>query len=271
MNIAVITGASSGIGAALVRRIAAEQYRYGGGQLDQVFVLARRTERLRAMADELGPDRIRVFGVDLTDESAIASFGAVLAQESPTIRLLVNCAGMGSHGYFRDVPPSVSSATIRLNVLALTSVTSLCLPYMSVSAAKGDRSTFHIVNIGSTAGFLPQPGFSVYAAGKAYVISFSRALAAELIRDGIRVTCACPGPIDTEFFAVGDGAEKGEPRGLKKLVTGDPTRFAKAALRASEKGRRLFVYGLSQKCLHLLAHILPARFMIFLGTKFTGN
>lgn len=272
MNIAVITGASSGIGEHFLRQIVLERGSFGSVPFEEIWIIARRSERLLSMKNELDPVRIRVFELDLTADSSLTDLESELKKRNPTVGLLVNCAGVGYNGRFETVPRGEVHKMISLNCSVLAEFTSICLPYMIplgdlCSYATGPR----ILNIASSAGFLPQPGSSVYAASKAMVISFSRALHAELRVHNIASTTVCPGPVATEFAAVATGKPGAKATGFKSLFVVKPERLVTKSLRASKKGRSLYVHGLSQKTLHLLTKILPSRFLIFLVTKLSKD
>ncbi len=184
MNIAVITGASAGIGREFVYALDREE------RFDEIWVIARRRERLEELAAKCR-NPVRPVVLDLSERASIASFRALLEAEKPEIRVLVNAAGCGVFGPFaeKDLDRQLDSAA--LNALALTAMCHVCLPYMRA----GDR----IVNMGSNSAWQPVPWQTVYGASKSYVLSFSRALGRELRPKGIHVMCVCPGWIKTEF------------------------------------------------------------------------
>ncbi|MBR4742849.1 MAG: SDR family NAD(P)-dependent oxidoreductase [Oscillospiraceae bacterium] len=185
MEIAVVTGASSGMGREFVFA-ADREY-----DLDEIWVIARREERLAELAASCRA-KIRVLAWDLTDRGSFGKYEDLLAELSPRIRLLVNAAGYGLFGAFGDLETDGQLGMADLNVTALTAMCRISLPYLQ----KGDA----IVNIGSNSSWQPVPYMAVYAAGKAYVLSLSRALGRELKGTGIRVMCVCPGWVKTEFM-----------------------------------------------------------------------
>lgn len=240
MRIAIITGASSGIGKSYVNQLVAS-----GETYDAIWIIARRIEKLQEMKSL--SDKIVPVQCDLGE--GISEITDKLKAEKPVVGLLINNAGMGRKGYIADRHSSDFVNTIDLNCTALTELTCEVLPYME----RGSR----ILNVGSTAAFLPQPKFAVYAASKSYVVSFTRALASELKSKGIKATVACPGPIDTEFNGLATDGKSTEFTGFRKLVAANADKFAAASLKASAKGRVFFVYGFSQKCLHVFSKIVP--------------
>ncbi|MBQ1396298.1 MAG: SDR family NAD(P)-dependent oxidoreductase [Eubacterium sp.] len=184
MKIAVMTGASSGIGKEMVLAFDREE------TFDEIWVIARREERLRELSG-LCRNRIRPIALDLTEEESLRKIRELLAEEKPEISLLVNAAGCGVFGPFAESDIDKQLASLKINCLALIAMCHACLPYMG----KGGR----IVNVGSNSSWQPVPYQSVYGAGKSGVLNFSRALWRELKGQGIHVMCVCPGWIKTEF------------------------------------------------------------------------
>lgn len=192
-NTALITGASSGIGKELARLHAA-----AGGDL---VIVARREDALHDLQSELQQQHrvdVRCWAADLTESDAPQQLLDWTIREGIDINLLINNAGFGGYGRFDERDWETDRAMIQLNVMALTQLCHLFLPPML--AGKRGR----ILNVASTAGFIPGPLQAVYYATKAYVLSLSQALAEELRRENITVTALCPGPVATEFAQVGD-------------------------------------------------------------------
>ncbi len=184
MKIAVVTGASSGIGRELL--YAADR----AERFDEIWVIARRAERLEELKENCR-NPVRPLPLDLAEEAELEKLRALLEAEKPEIALLVNAAGCGVFGPFADRPLDRLLASARLNALALTAMCHMCLPCMK----RGSR----IVNMGSNSAWQPVPHQAVYGASKSYVLSLSRALWRELRPKGIHVMCVCPGWIRTEF------------------------------------------------------------------------
>lgn len=184
MKIAVVTGASAGIGRELVYAIDKRE------RFDEIWVIARRAERLAELKDACR-NTIRPIVLDLSDTDNIDRYKALLQVEQPEISLLVNAAGCGVFGPFEEQDLQKQLGSAQLNSLALTAMCYVSLPYMK----KGDC----IMNIGSNSSWQPVPYQAVYGASKSYVLSFSRALGRELRHRGIYVMCVCPGWIKTEF------------------------------------------------------------------------
>ena len=185
MNIAVVTGASSGMGREFVKAV---DRAYA---LDELWVIARRKERLEALAQECRT-KVRALPLDLSLPESLNAYRALLEAEQPQIRVLINAAGYGVFGAFEDEDLENQLGIVDLNNRALTAMCSLSLPYLESGSA--------IVNLGSNSSWQPVPYMAVYAASKAYVLSFSRALGRELKTRGVHVMCVCPGWIKTEFM-----------------------------------------------------------------------
>lgn len=237
MNIAVITGASSGMGMEFARQLDTCL-----GKTDEIWLLARNREALESLSETMG-SKTRVISIDLTDEKAVRQFEEVLAISSPRITVLVNCAGVGIHRPFAKQSREEIEAMVQLNIVALTRMTMLCLPYM--------RRGSKLIQISSGAAFMPQTAFAVYAASKAYVYSFSRALEQELRGREITVTAVCPGPVNTPFLAhaYGDGYRLGA---LKRLSMAKTECVVAKAVLDCKRGKSVSVCGLPMKVLYLV-------------------
>ena len=239
MKIALITGASSGLGREFARQIP-KLYQ----NLDEIWVVARRAERLNELEMELKVP-VRIFDGDLNQDYIYKKLGIALGKSHANVRMLVNAAGYGKIGTFCEYGWKEETGMVDLNCRSLTRMTALCLPYMHC----GSR----IVNLSSAAAFGPQPGFAVYAATKSYVYSLSMALGRELKGSGIYVTAVCPGPVDTEFF---DHTGK-EAASVKKKFRADAKDVVRKALIDSVRGKKISVYGLPMKAAWVASKIVP--------------
>lgn len=241
-QIAVITGASSGMGREFVLQLDSFC-----PSLDEIWVMARRGKRLERLAMQ-SQIPLRIFEGDITKKKIRRALRAALLDEKPALRILVNAAGFGRTGTVAEIAaeePFIQTDMIDLNCRALTAITEICLPFM--------RKDSRIINLASAAAFCPQPSFAVYAATKAYVLSFSRALHMELKSKGIYVTAVCPGPVKTEFFRV-----SGELTGtLKKLTVAGTQAVVRKALQDSLAKKQLSVYGPPMKAARAGAKLLP--------------
>ena len=184
MRIAVITGASAGIGREFVYAVDRQE------QLDEIWVIARREERLLELQEKCR-NPIRPICLDLAETENVERYRALLERERPEIALLINAAGCGVFGPFAEKELDKLLQSARLNSLALTAMCHVSLPYMKAGSA--------IVNMGSNSAWQPVPWQAVYGASKSYVLSLSRAIGRELRPRGIHVMCVCPGWIRTEF------------------------------------------------------------------------
>jgi short-subunit dehydrogenase len=198
---ALITGASSGFGVEFARRLAER-----GADL---VLVARREDRLRALADELSVRYGTVCAVvplDLTEVDAVARLVAILAEKKVVVGTLVNNAGFGNHGFLTTIDPERLDAEVALNVAALVSLTRAFLPEL-LAQRKGALGNGALVNVASTAAFQPIPRMAVYGASKAFVLSFTEALWYEAKGSGLKVLALCPGPADTEFIEIADNSD----------------------------------------------------------------
>ena len=185
MTVAIITGASSGMGREFVRQFS--EY----VTVDQVWVIARRAEALAELASEC-PVPVRPIALDLCKEASFDTFASLLAEEKPDVKLLVNAAGFGKFGKFDRVSVDDECKMIELNCTALVKMTRLTLPYMSRGS--------HILQLDSLSAFQPVPYITTYGATKAFVLSYSRAMNQELKSRGVRCMAMNPGWVKTEFF-----------------------------------------------------------------------
>lgn len=241
MNSIIITGASSGIGLEF-----ALQLDTSFSNIDEIWLIARREDRLQELAKVM-LHKVRIIPMDITDEYAMDDFEQLLDTHDVTVRMLINCAGYGLMGRFDTISLEEQLGMLTTNCEALTRLTYLCLPYM--------RPNSRIIQLASSAAFLPQPGFAVYAATKAYVLSFSKALSEELREYGIYVTAVCPGPVDTEFFEVAERYQA--TLGVKKLTMETAEHVVESAIKASYLRKDLAVCGLPMKTFHALSKALP--------------
>ena len=249
MKIAVITGASSGMGREFAKGIDAEE------RLDEVWLIARRRERLEELAGELRA-RARILPLDLTDAAAFDEYAALLEGERPEVVTLCNAAGFGRFALFTETDLKTNLAMIDLNDKATVAMCQLTLPHM--------RRGARIINLDSLSAFQPVPYQCVYGSTKAFVLSFSRALNVELEPRGIRVMAVSPGWVKTEFFdhAVTDN---GAVTYYNKLWT--PEQVVERALRDYKKGKDLSVLGASVRRQVLLVKLLPHKLVMKVWMK----
>lgn len=241
MKIAIVTGASSGMGREFIMQTAD---RFQG--IEEIWAIARRGERLLELK-ELVPVRLRTFSLDLRKDESLKELTDALREEKPNVKLLVNAAGFGKIGRVGALALEDETGMIELNCKALCAVTHVVLPYMSGNS--------RILQFASSAAFLPQPKFAIYAATKSFVLSYSRALNEELKPKGIYVTAVCPGPVKTEFFDVAETT--GQIPLYKRLVMAEAKKVVRTALKDSMMGRSVSVYGFTMKAFCLLSKLFP--------------
>ena len=250
MNIAVITGASSGMGKEFVLQLDKNAH------LDEIWMIARDEQKLHGL-DGMTRAKQRILPLDLSSETAYIYLRQLLENEQPEIKILVNSAGVGFSGSVTEQTEEQLTSMLNLNCVALSRMTSLCLPYMQ----KGSR----IIQLASAGAFFPQPGFAVYAASKAYVLSYARALSGELRDRHIYVTAVCPGPVDTPFFAI--SSPDGKPVGIKKYFVSNPKKVVAQAIKDCVCKKEVSIYGLPMKAVHVLSHF-PVTALV---TRFYAN
>ena len=249
MKIAIITGASSGMGREFV--VQADK-RY---DLDEIWVVARREDRLVALQEEVTA-KIVPLALDLTDLKSIEIISQKLKTETPDVKLLVNASGFGKMGEFISSDANSNAGMVDLNLKALILITQAVLPYIK----EGGK----VIEVGSMSSFEPVPHLSVYASTKSAVLSFSRALAFELKSKKIKVLCVCPYWVKTEFFS-----RAGEKESLKKFdILYEPDYIVKVAYKTIDKTKKNYVVpGKYAKLLRVLAKFLPHNFMMAVMNK----
>lgn len=245
-KIAVITGASSGMGREVVIQIS-DRFE----AIDEIWLIARRKERMEEYVNDIDTKCVILAG-DLSDASFIQSYEELLANSHAGVKILVNAAGYGSMGDVSEISTEDNVGMIQLNCEALTAITRITLPYM----LKKSR----IINFASSAAFLPQPGFAVYAASKSYVLSFSRALNQELKSRQVFVTAVCPGPVATEFFGKAEQTHK--RAWYKDMFMADCDEVVNKALDDSINRKQTSIYGLGMKGLYLITKIIPMHILM---------
>lgn len=243
MKIAIVTGASSGLGQEYVRKIAE-----GYTDIEEIWVIARRTERLEALKEKFGDKKIFPISLDLTKHESYVTLSEMLESEKPEIKILVNNAGFGTLGDFDTMDMATQTRMVDLNNRALTAVTLSALPYMT-------KGSF-VINVCSIASFAPNPRMTVYCSTKAYVLSFSKSLRFELKKKGINVLALCPGPMDTEFLPSA-GIEKGSSHTFDTLPRVNPEMAAEKSLYYASRGRGIYTPRVFFKFYRVMAKLLP--------------
>lgn len=252
MNIAIVTGASSGLGAEYVRQLDASEC------FNEIWVIARRKERLAALQKQV-KTRLRPLVCDLTKQKSIRQIAALLKKKKPNVRVLINCAGFGKIGSYSHIPLEQCEQMIDLNCRAAVTVTQIVLPYMH----RGAR----ILEICSTSAFQPLPYMNVYSASKAFLYRYSRSLANELAGTGIRVTAVCPFWVrGTEFIGAAkdtDGSHQVNNFPLSSLSEN----VVRRSLKDSRHGRAVSTPGFACTLHRILAKFVPTGLMIAVWNK----
>ena len=224
-------------------------------ELDEIWVIARRKERLEELKSRMLTN-VRILQGNLLDDDIYEIIERLLQEKKPNIRMLVNAAGFGKQGEVKEISCKAQLEMIDLNCKALTHMTKICISYM----CKGSR----IINLASAAAFCPQPSFSVYASTKSYVLSFSRSLGTELAKDGIYVTAVCPGPVETEFLET--AGKQDNP--MKEATMAKPEAVVKQALIDSKDKKDVSIYGVPMKATKAATKLLPHRLLLDAMDKF---
>ena len=246
MNIAIVTGASSGMGKEFVLQL--EQY----VQVDQIWVIARRTEALQALAHQVRTP-VRPISLDLLKEESFQAYQALLRQENPNVKLLVNAAGFGKFGKFENISVEDDCRMIDLNAKALLVMTRLTLPYMT--------SGSHILQLDSLSAFQPVPYITTYGATKAFVLSYCRAMNRELKPRGIRMMSMNPGWVKTEFFSHAFQTNQADVQYFDRLY--EARDVVATGLRDLYKTKKdMSIHGFPVKFQVLLVKLLPHRLVM---------
>ncbi|MFP4643739.1 MAG: SDR family NAD(P)-dependent oxidoreductase [Spirochaetales bacterium] len=252
---ALITGASDGIGRELARVMARDKW--------NLVLVARREDRLEELQRELSTVvSVATVPFDLSREDAARRIVEHLSDRDITIEALINNAGLGDHCRFVDSDWETNRAMMRVNIEALTELTRLLLPSM-ISRGGG-----FVMNVSSVAGFQPGPMMAVYYATKAYVLSFSEALAEEVRGSGVSVTALCPGPTRSGFQ---ESAGIAAGTSLNNRLMPTARKVAQYGYDAMMRGRRVAVYGLVFRVLILLNRFLPRRLVVWSVARFQAN
>lgn len=237
-RIAIVTGASGGIGREFTRLMCMED-------LDEVWVIARTASKLEALQTEFGK-KIRVIPLDLTQMSEIAKVDETLLKEAPELVYLINNAGMLKMGTLEEFTVQEISNMVDLNAKSMALMCKVCRPFLK----EGSR----IINVASSSAFLPLPYLNIYAASKAFARNYSRALNVELKGTGITATAVCPGWVDTPL-----APSSFHGKDMKLMGVVQPKPVAEKALKAAKKGKDILVYPFSFQALHVVAKFCPQR------------
>jgi short-subunit dehydrogenase len=241
MSVAIITGASSGIGAEFAKHYAK--------RVDELWLVARRKEKMVELGEALGV-KYKIIQADLCQKEGIEAIRTQLENEKPEVKYLVNAAGFGDFGGFDEISERKVEMMIDLNVKALVLITHMVIPYM----LRGGR----IIQLGSGSCFTPLPYFNTYSSGKVFVLHYTKSLNFEIKKYGLRATCFCPGWVHTEFIGkatADEGVTRPRDNAMKPLLNCE--KVVRGCVRASDKGRTMYVTNWYTKLQHLLFKILP--------------
>ena len=269
-RIAIITGASSGMGSEFTKELFLNSENYKFGKFDEIWILARRSDRLKNLKYDLEKaaenncskeyPEITAIEIDLSGTKGVTAFNAILKTTKKVesknggfeIGLLVNNAGFGTYGEFTETPLDKELEMIDTNCSTLPGLCGLAIPFMN------EKST--IINVASLAAFLPLGNFAVYAATKSYVLSFSVALAAELKDKGIHVLAMCPGSVSTEFANVASNGAR------KEVLHGYPAdKTVKHALKCASNKKHIALWAHKWKITAFFSRFIGR----FFGARFT--
>ena len=241
MSVAIITGASSGIGAEFAKGYAS--------RVDELWLVARRKEKMIELGESLGV-KYRVISADLCTKDGIEAIRAELQREKPSVKYLVNAAGFGDFGAFDEIEESKVEMMIDLNVKATVLITHMTIPYME----RGGR----IIQLGSGSCFAPLPYFNTYSSGKVFVLHYTKSLNYEIKKYGLRATCFCPGWVHTEFLGKATskaGITRPRESSMKPMLA--CADVVKRCIKASDRGRTMYVTNWYTKLQHLLFKTIP--------------
>ena len=241
MSIAIITGASSGIGAEFAKGYAT--------RVDELWLVARRKDKMIELGDSLGV-KYRVITADLCTKEGVEAIRQALESEKPKVKYLVNAAGFGDFGAFDEIEESKVEMMIDLNVKSVVLITHMVIPYME----RGGR----IIQLGSGSCFAPLPYFNTYSSGKVFVLHYTKSLNFEIKKYGLRATCFCPGWVHTEFLGKATakpGITRPKESAMKPML--NCADVVKCCIKASDKGRVMYVTNWYTKLQHLLFKIIP--------------
>ena len=252
MNIAVVTGASSGLGAEFARAVAEKH-----PELDEIWLIARRREKMEQLIAKLPYKHFRIFSLDLGKNEAYGELEAILYNEKPAIRILINNAGYEKSGIFAEMEETDIQTMLSVNVKGLTMVQRLCASYMHGGS--------YAVLTCSVSSFTPVPHQAVYSATKKYVYFFGKALRDEFRGQGINVLLLCPGNMDTEMNPKGQGRQSQQ---INRLPFLNLKKLAKKSLVLAESGKAVYTPGIFYKGYRFVRKVFPSALMLHFVRKF---
>lgn len=246
-RVAVVTGASSGIGAEIARVLVARGH--------QVALVARTESKLADLAAELGPGA-HVLAADLSDRAARAALPERIAALGLTVDVLINNAGLSTLGPVHRSDPEAEMQMVEVDVVAVVDLCSRFLPGMV------QRGAGAVLNVASTAAFQPLPGQAGYGAGKAFVLSYTQSLWGELAGTGVSVSVLCPGPVDTGFGEAAGFTKEQADEALPAFMWIAPEVVAKTAVDGLDRGKVVIIPGVGNKVGAAFARLAPKRLLV---------
>lgn len=252
-NIAVVTGASSGLGKEFVKLLVKDN------DVEEIWAIARNNNKLEQLSKKYG-SKIKIFSIDLSNTKSIIDFSKILEANISNILYLINNAGFAKFCSYDDLSIEESINMIDLNCSGLVAMGLACIPYMKPGS--------HIINIASQASFQPLPYQNIYSSTKSFIRNYSRALNVELRDKGISVTAVCPGWIDTALYDRAIIGAKKATNNFKGMVT--PDKVAKKAVKDANKNKDMSIYSLYVKYCHIIAKFLPQKLMMKIWLKQQG-
>jgi short-subunit dehydrogenase len=255
-ELVLVTGASSGIGYQMAKLLAAKKY--------DLILVARRLNKLESLKAELENSHgitVYIFSVDLSKHENAVALCDEIKVKGLEITMLINNAGTGEYGDFTEIPFEEEIQMIQLNISSLVVLTKLFLKDMKV------RNYGRIMNTASILSFMPFPYFSVYAATKAFVLSFTEAIRAELSGTKISVTALCPGPVSSEFVT----KEMANSISYKRLKLSDPAKVANQGIKALLKRKGTVIVGLQNKILANAPRFAPRSMTLRIAKFLAGK
>src|SRR3954453_7106132 len=243
-HVAVVTGASKGIGAEIAKELSRRGH--------ELVLVARSTDQLEALAAELGTPA-HVISADLAQAAARSGLLAEIESRGLVPQVLVNNAGYSTMGPVHASDPDVESNMLELDVVAVADLCSRFLPGMV------ERGAGAVLNVASTAAFQPLPGQAGYGAAKAFVLSYTRSIAAELQGTGVRATALCPGPVETDFGKTAGFTPQEEKESLPAIMWVSAAEVAKAAVAGMDAGKVMVIPGAANKGGAVFATLAPKR------------
>lgn len=252
MKIAIVTGASSGLGVEFTKTIANKVKK-----LDEIWVIARRKERLEQLTEQFLDVKIRPIPLDVGNDNSYEEFAQLLKEERPDIKILINNAGYEKSGRFMKMEMKDILSMINVNIKGMTAINRICLPYMK-------EGSFAIITC-SVSSFTPVPNQTVYSASKRYVYFVGKALREEMLDVGVNVLLLCPGNMDTDMNPKG---QMRQSRQINSLPFLDMKKLTEKSLIKAKQGKAVYTPGTFYKFYRVTSKLFPSAFMMKIAKGF---